>query len=58
MRQIVSSKEERYIELKFFEWTKVVLVEESKMYLKLDLQAAASPITFTCEILENSKADL
>lgn len=33
--------------------------EETKdMLLKLELLGAESPVTFTCEILENSKADL
>lgn len=58
MKQVVTTKEERYIELHFFEWTKVVLVEETNMYLKLDLLGAESPVTFTCEILDNTKADL
>ena len=58
MKQIVTSKEERYIELRFFEWTKVVLVEETDIYLKLDLLGAESPLTFTCEMLDNTKADL
>ena len=58
MKQIVTTKEERYIELKFFEWTKVVVVEETPMYLKLDMLGAESPVKFTCEILDNSKADL
>lgn len=54
----MTTKEERYIDLRFFEWTKVVVVEETSMYLKLDLKGAESPVTFTCEILENAKADL
>lgn len=54
----MTTKEERYIDLRFFEWTKVVVVEETSMYLKLDLKGAESPVTFTCEILENVKADL
>ena len=58
MKQVVTTKEERYIELRFFEWTKVVLVEETNMYLKLDLLGAESPVTFTCEIVDNTKADL
>ena len=58
MKQVVTTKEERYIELRFFEWTKVVLVEETNMYLKLDLLGAESPVTFTCEITDNTKADL
>lgn len=58
MKQVVTTKEERYIDLRFFEWTKVVLVEETNMYLKLDLLGAESPVTFNCEIIDNSKADL
>ena len=58
MKQVVTTKEERYIDLRFFEWTKVVLVEETNMCLKLDLLGAESPVTFTCEILDNAKADL
>ena len=59
MKQIVTTKKERYIDLRWFEFTKVVMVEETKdMLLKLELLGAESPVTFTCEILENSKADL
>ena len=58
MKQIVTAKEDRYIELHFNEWTKVVLVEESETLLKLDLLGAESPVTMTCEIIDNSKADL
>ena len=58
MKQVVTRKDERYIELRFFEWTKVVLVEETDIHLKLDLLGAESPVTFTCEILDNTKADL
>ena len=58
MKQVVTTKEERYIDLRFFEWTKVVVVEDTDMYLKLDLKGAESPVTFTCEILDNSRADL
>jgi hypothetical protein len=58
MRQIVSTKEERYIELGFREFTKVVLVEETEMLLKLNLLGAESPVLFNVEITDNSKADL
>ena len=58
MKKIVANKEERHIEMRFFEWTKVVLVERTETYLKLDLLGAESPLTFTCEILDNTKADL
>ena len=58
MKQVVTTKEERYIDLRFFEWTSVVVVEDTNMYLKLDLKGAESPVTFTCEILDNSRADL
>mgnify|MGYP000872818242 CR=1 FL=1 len=58
MKQIVTTKEERYIELRFNEWTKCVLVEETDMYLKLDLLGAESPVVFTCEIIDNAKADV
>ena len=58
MKQIVTTKEERYIELRWHEFTKVVLVEETNILLKLELLGAESPVTFTCEISENAKADL
>ena len=58
MRQIVSTKEERYIELGFKSFTKVVLVEGTEMLLKLDLLGAESPVIFNVEITDNSKADL
>ena len=58
MKHIVTTKKDRYIDLKFFEFTKVVLVEDSWTLLKLDLLGAESPVTFTCEITENPKADL
>ena len=58
MKQIVTTKEERYIELRWHEFTKVVLVEETNILLKLELLGAESPVTFTCEITENAKADL
>lgn len=58
MKEIVTTKEERYIELCFFEYTKTVLLEDSDMYFKLDLLGAESPVTFTCEIVDNFKADL
>ena len=45
--------------MRWHEFTKVVMGEETKdMLLKLELLGAESPVTFTCEILENSKADL
>ena len=58
MKQIVTTKEERYIELRFNEFTKVVVVEETAMLLKLDLLGAESPVVFTCEMLDNTDADL
>jgi len=58
MKQIVATKNERYLVIKFNEWKKSVLVEESEMYFKLELLGAESPITFTCEIIDNQKADL
>ena len=58
MKQIVTTKDERYIELRWFEWTKVVLVESTDMYLKINLLGAQSPVTFNCMILDNMKADL
>lgn len=58
MKHIVTTKKDRYIDLKFFEYTKVVLVEDAHTLLKLDLLGAESPVTFTCEITENQKADL
>ena len=58
MKQVVTTKEERYIELRFFEWTKVVVVEDTKIFLKMNLLGAESPVTFTCELLDNPKADL
>ena len=58
MKQVVTTKDERYIELSFFEKTKCVLVEETEMLFKLELLGAESPITFTCELLDNPKADL
>ena len=58
MKQIVTTKQERYVELHWFDFTKVVLVEDTNILLKLELLGAESPVTFTCEILENSKADL
>jgi len=54
----VSTKEERYIELGFNKFTKVVLVEETEMLLKLDLLGAESPVLFNVEITDNTKADL
>ena len=58
MKQIVTTKEERYIELSFNNFTKVVLVEDTEMHCKLNLLGAESPVTFTCEIMDNQKADL
>ena len=58
MKQIVTTKDEKYIELRFYEWTKVVVVEETDMLLKLNLLGAESPVTFNVEILDNTKADL
>ena len=58
MKQIVTSKDDRYIEIKFHEWKKCVLVEETSMYFKMELLGAESPVTFSCELLDNTKADL
>ena len=58
MKNVVTTKKDRYIDLKFFEFTKVVLVEDSQTLLKLELLGAESPITFTCDVTENAKADL
>ena len=58
MKHIVTTKKERYIDLKFFEFTKVVLVEDSPTLLKLELLGAESPVTFTCNMTDNPKADL
>lgn len=58
MKQIVTTKEERYIELQWYQFVKIVVVEESEMLLKLDLLGAESPVTFNVEILDNTKADL
>ena len=58
MKQIVTAKEDRYIELQWFQFTKVVVVEETPMLCKLDLLGAESPVTFKVEIIDNSKADL
>ena len=58
MKHVVTTKKDRYINLKFFEFTNVVLVEDSPTLLKLDLLGAESPVTFRCEITDNPKADL
>ena len=58
MKQIVTTKEERYIDLAFNSFTDVVLVEDTEMHCKLNLLGAESPVTFTCDIVDNSKADL
>lgn len=58
MKQIVTTKEERYIELKFKEWTTVVVVEETDMLFRLNLLGAESPVTFTVDVTEKKKADL
>lgn len=54
----MTTKEERYIELQWYQFVKVVVVEDSEMLLKLDLLGAESPVTFNVEILDNTKADL
>ena len=58
MKQIVTTKEEKYIELSFNLFTKVVVLEDSEMLFKLNLLGAESPVTFEVEITENDKADL
>lgn len=58
MKQIVTTKKDRYIDINYHIWTKVVVVEETRTLLKLDLLGAESPVTFTCELLDNTKADL
>ena len=58
MKRIVSTKEEKYIDLKWSAFTKVIMVEETTILLRLSLLGAESPVTFNCDILENPKADL
>lgn len=58
MKQIVTTKEEKYIELHFNKFTKVVVLEDTEMLFKLDLLGAESPVTFEVDILENDTADL
>ena len=58
MKQIVTTKHDRYIDIMFYEWKKCVIVEETAMYFKLELLGAESPVTFSCELLDNTKADL
>ena len=58
MRQIVTSKNDKYIEMRFYEFTTVVVVEDTNTMLKLCLLGAESPVTFTCEIIDNKDADL
>ena len=55
---IATTKKQRYIDLKYYESTKVVLVEDAETLLKLELLGAESPVTFTCDITDNMKADL
>ena len=58
MKQVVTTKEEKYIELEFFHEKKLVVVEEIETLLKLNMRGAESPCTFYVQITDNSKADL
>ena len=44
--------------MRFYEFTTVVVVEDTNTMLKLYLLGAESPVTFTCEIIDNKDADL
>ena len=58
MKQICTTKKERYVELKFDDFTKIVVVEGVETLFKLNLLGAESPIKFTADILDNDQADL
>ena len=58
MKQICTTKKERYVELKFDEFTKIVVVEGVETLFKLNMLGAESPVKFTADILDNDQADL
>ena len=58
MRQIVMSREEKYIELTFNFDTPVIVPEKTDVLCKLALLGYKSPISLHCNITENKKADL
>lgn len=58
MKQIVTTKKEKYIELYYNTFTKVVVLEDTEMLFKLDMLGAESPVTFEVDIIENDNADL
>ena len=58
MKQICTTKKERYVELRFDEFTKLVVVEGVQTLFKLNMLGAESPVKFTADILDNDQADL
>ena len=58
MKQICTTKKERYVELNFHEFTKLVVVEGVETLFKLNMLGAESPVKFTADILDNDQADL